>query len=115
VVFTCQELARILERMDGTARLVAELLYGTGLRLIEALRLRVKDIDFERNEVLVRDGKGRKDRLTMLPRVIGESLTLHLQRVRALHDRDLAAGLGAVWLPDALARKRSRSCLGTRT
>jgi len=109
VVFTRDEVVRILERLDGVERMVGEILYGTGLRVIEALRLRVKDIEFATNAILVRDGKGRKDRHTMLPHSLSESLATHLVRVRSLHDVDLAAGLGAVHLPYALERKYSRA------
>jgi integron integrase len=105
VVFTREEVARIIGVMSGIERLVAELLYGTGLRVIEAVRLRVKDVEFARSEINVRDGKGRKDRITMLPRSLGDTLAAHLEKVRALHDRDLAGGMGAVYLPDALAVK----------
>jgi integron integrase len=77
-------------------------LYGTGMRLLEALRLRVKDIEFERREIVVRDGKGAKDRVTVLPENLIAPLQGQLQRVKALHDRDLAVGRGDVWLPDAL-------------
>jgi integron integrase len=91
--------------MAGVERLVGELLYGTGLRVMEAVRLRVKDLDLARGEIMVRDGKGRKDRITMLPRSLRERLVAHLAQVRELHDRDVAAGMGAVYLPDALSRK----------
>ena len=84
---------------------MAVLLYGSGLRLLECLRLRVKDLVFERAEIVVREGKGGKDRLTMLPAAAVEPLRRQLERVKALHERDLAAGYGAVYLPDALARK----------
>ncbi|MGZ8853022.1 MAG: tyrosine-type recombinase/integrase [Thermoanaerobaculia bacterium] len=91
--------------MAGVERLVGELLYGTGLRVIEAVRLRVKDLDFARSETMVRDGKGSKDRITMLPRSLSERLAAQLARVRELHDQDMAAGMGAVYMPDALSRK----------
>lgn len=84
---------------------MAMLLYGAGLRLRECLRLRVKDVDFDRNEILVREGKGDKDRVTMLPASVREALIAHLERVRTIHRRDLAAGFGRVQLPGALARK----------
>jgi integron integrase len=84
---------------------MASLLYGSGLRLRECLKLRVKDIDFGYRQVVVRDGKGAKDRVTMLPAALAEPLKLHLARVRALHERDLSRGCGDVELPDALARK----------
>ena len=91
--------------MDGRVWLLASLLYGTGMRLMECLRLRVKDVDFARNEITVRDGKGGKDRRTMLPRSLVEPLQREIERVRLLHDQDLAGGFGAVALPGALARK----------
>jgi integron integrase len=105
VVLTKQEVRAVLDRMTGTARLVAGLLYGAGLRLMECLMLRVKDLDFARNEITVRDGKGQKDRITMLPEVVKEPLLRHLQRVRRLHERDLDQGAGRAPLPDAMNRK----------
>lgn len=107
VVFTREEVHAVLSRMKGPNALVARLLYGSGLRLIEALRLRVKSLDFARHQILVRDGKGRKDRMTMLPKPLQPALKTHLQRVQRLHEDDLADGFGAVYLPDALARKYS--------
>lgn len=104
-VLTPEEVHAILGRMEGTPRLVASLLYGSGMRLMEGLRLRVKDLDFARSVLLVRQGKGRKDRITMLPERLQQPLRLHLERVRELHRRDLERGLGAVELPYALARK----------
>lgn len=105
VVFTRSEVQSVLARVDGTHHLIASLLYGGGLRLMEAVRLRVKDIDFERTEITVREGKGAKDRVTMLPRSMIHSLQIHLKRVRLLHQADLTAGFGGVQLPFALARK----------
>ena len=105
VVLTREEVKSVLARLDGGPRLVATLLYGTGLRLLECLRLRVKDVDFGRNQILVRDGKGMKDRLTVLPATLHRPLQRHLEEVRALHEADLRDGFGAVYLPDALARK----------
>jgi integron integrase len=105
VVLTPGEIRTLLDQMDGVMALVARLLYGTGMRLMEVLRLRVKDLEFERREILVRDGKGGKDRVTMLPDCLLERLRQHLDRVKALHERDLAEGFGEVYLPDALARK----------
>lgn len=99
------EVERLLVAMDGTHALIARLLYGTGMRLMEAVRLRVKDVDFARGEIMVRDGKGGKDRPTMLPNVLVEPLQIHLQRVRLLWERDCAAGRPGVYMPDALARK----------
>ncbi len=95
----------MLQRLDGVEALVAELLYGSGLRLMEALRLRVHDLDFSRHELTVRDGKGGKDRRTLLPRRVAEQLRCHLAEVRTIHQRDLADGWGRVQLPHALARK----------
>lgn len=104
-VLSQAEVQRLLAQMDGRPWLLASVLYGTGLRLMECLRLRVKDVDFARNEILVRDGKGAKDRRTVLPKSLVEPLQRELERVRLLHDEDLRAGFGAVWLPHALARK----------
>ena len=105
VVLTRREVLALLDELSGTQRLVASLLYGSGLRLLEALRLRVKDVDFERHEVVVRQGKGRKDRVAPLPEACVAPLREHLARTRKLHDRDLAAGLGRVRLPGGLERK----------
>jgi integron integrase len=105
VVLTRDEVMAVLTRLEGTHWLVASLLYGTGLRIMEALRLRVKDVEFARKEILVRDGKGFKDRVTMLPVALAVPLAEHLKRVKALHEQDLAAGRGAVYLPYALERK----------
>jgi integron integrase len=105
VVLSRAEVDRLFDAMEGTTRLIAQLLYGTGLRLMEGLRLRVKDIDFERGQVAVHDGKGRKDRVTMLPEKLKPDLQQHLKRVHSLHRRDLAEGLGRVWLPGALRVK----------
>ncbi|HUP50116.1 MAG TPA: integron integrase [Thermoanaerobaculia bacterium] len=105
VVLTRDEVASVLRRIVGTPNLVARLLYGSGLRLLEALRLRVKDVDIARRQILVRDPKGRRDRATMLPGVLIEPLQEHLRGVRALHEADRSDGFGAVWLPDAIGRK----------
>ncbi len=104
-VLTREEVRAVLERMRGRYRLVALLLYGAGLRLLEGLTLRVKDIDFTRGELRVRRGKGGKDRVTMLPESSRVALTEQLRRVAVLHAHDLAAGAGRVHLPTALARK----------
>jgi integron integrase len=105
VVLTPSEVRALLHELNGPAGLVASTLYGTGMRLLEGLRLRVKDVCFARREILVRNGKGGKDRVTVLP----ENLLLPMQRqiaqAKATHDKDLADGFGAVWLPDALAVK----------
>ncbi len=95
----------MLDRMDGVYALMGKLLYGTGMRLMECVRLRVKDVDFGRNEILIRDGKGGKDRVTMLPSAAVAPLAEHLQRRRVIFEDDLAAGKAEVWLPDALAKK----------
>ena len=105
VVFTKEEVRSVLARLDGTKWLMASLLYGSGLRLMECLRLRVMDIDFEVNQIIVRDGKGGKDRITMLPTLLKEPLKMHLSRVEALHEQDLMEGYGRVYLPNALERK----------
>ena len=105
VVLTREEVARVLAEMSGVPALVANLLYGSGLRLMEALRLRIKDMEFSRGEILVRDGKGQKDRVTMLPRSMVVGLQQQLQAVSALHQDDLAEGFGRANLPFALARK----------
>jgi integron integrase len=104
-VLTREEVSAVLDRMDGVTWLMAALLYGAGLRLMECMRLRVQDIDLVRREVLVRHGKGGRDRRTMLPAMAIEALQAQLAQARRVHERDLAAGFGAVWLPDALARK----------
>jgi integron integrase len=105
VVLTRDEVRAILGRLSGTYRLIATLLYGCGLRQIECLRLRVKDIDFGKNQITIREGKGQKDRVTMLPGAANEPLAKHLQRVQRLHAADLQAGFGRVELPFALDRK----------
>jgi integron integrase len=103
VVLTQAEVMAVLSRLDGTMWLIASLLYGSGLRVMEALR--VKDVDFTRREILVREGKGFKDRVTMLPASLVEPLKSHLLKVRALHTDDLNAGFGTVHMPIALDRK----------
>jgi integron integrase len=105
VVLTRDEVKQVLSRLKGTHQLVGHLLYGSGLRIMEGVRLRVKDVEFARRLIIVRDGKGAKDRITMLPDTVRAPLTAHLERVRALHDDDLRNGFGGVWLPHALARK----------
>jgi integron integrase len=104
-VLTKDEMGRILDVMSDPHQLMAKLLYGCGLRLIECIRLRVKDIDFGQNQIIVREAKGNKDRLTMLPESLKAPLQAHLKRVRILHDEDLAGGYGRVYLPYALDRK----------
>lgn len=105
VVLTVEEVRQIFSFMEGTSLLMTQLLYGAGLRLMELFRLRVKDIDFGAGLILVRAAKGDKDRSTILPVGIREALRQHLNEVKALHELDLAAGFGEVYLPDALARK----------
>lgn len=105
VVLTASEVKSVLNRLDGTLWLMASLLYGGGLRLMECVRLRVKDVDFEMRQVTVREGKGFKDRVTMLPEGSIAPLQAHLARVRALHEEDVAEGYGAVYLPYALEKK----------
>lgn len=104
-VLTVAEVMRVLDQMDGTHHLMACLLYGSGLRLMECVRLRVQDVDFGRREILVRSGKGGKDRRTMLPAMAIEALQAQLAQTRMVHERDLLMGHGSVWLPDALERK----------
>lgn len=105
LVFSREEMRAILLQLEGTRWLMASFLYGAGLRLMECLRLRVKDIDFDYGQILVRDGKGGKDRTTMLPAPAREPLHKHLARIKVLHESDLKEGYGAVHLPYALARK----------
>ncbi len=105
VVLTIAEVQRVLMQLQGELWLATSLLYGSGMRLMEVLRLRVKDVDFARNEIVVRDGKGMKDRITLLPQRLVTPLKQHLQVVRAVHQQELAAGRGDVYLPEALARK----------
>lgn len=104
-VLTREEVAAVLAQMSGVTWLMAGLLYGAGLRLMECVRLRVQDVDFVRREITVRQGKGGKDRRTMLPTLVAEALQGQLAEARRLHERDLGAGFGAVWLPHALDRK----------
>ncbi len=105
VVLTRAEVANVLDRLDGTHRLIGALLYGSGMRIMEGVRLRVKDVEFARGEIVVRDGKGAKDRMTMLSRNLAPRLRAHLVDVHELHRQDLSDGFGATWLPAALQRK----------
>lgn len=105
VVFTREEVRALLAQMQGTLWLMATLIYGSGLRLLECLRLRVKDVDFQYKQLVIRDAKGHKDRVTMLPSSLIDPLRTHLARVRQLHERDLRDGFGRVSLPTALATK----------
>lgn len=105
VVMTREEVKAVLANLTGDKWIMASLMYGAGLRLLECLRLRIQDVDFSRNEITVRDGKGAKDRVTMLPDSLKESLHRHLIKVKAIHEKDLFAGWGRVQMPDALDRK----------
>ena len=105
VVLSRAQVGRLLERLAGREALMAGLLYGSGLRLMECVRLRLKDVDLERNELTVRNGTGGKDRMTVLPAALREDLVRQRAEVRRLHARDMACGLGRVHLPHALARK----------
>jgi integron integrase len=107
VVLTVDEVAAVIARIDGTTKIIVQLLYGSGLRLMESLRLRVKDLDFSMRQITLHDTKGKADRMTMLPLAVISPLRDHLDRVRSLHDDELARGRGAVWLPDAFAAKAS--------
>lgn len=109
VVLTRPEVAALLDELTGTPWLMAGLLYGAGLRLMECVRLRVKDVDFGKRELVVRQGKGGKDRRTMLPAGLVDPLQAQLEEAWRIHQRDLQAGFGRVWLPDALARKYPRA------
>lgn len=105
VVLNRDEIQAILSRLTGTQWLIASLLYGTGMRIMECLRLRVQDVDIKRSEILIRNGKGSKDRVTMLPLSLVAPLQAHLLKVRELHENDLTQGFGAVFMPFALERK----------
>ena len=105
VVMSRDETRRVIMAMFGTEQLMAKVLYGAGLRLMECVRLRVKDIDFAQHQIVVRAGKGDRDRVTMLPESLIQPLQAHLDRIKLLHQHDLAQGHGAVYLPEALARK----------
>ena len=109
VVLSEAEARKLLEQLDAMTWIMASLLYGAGLRLQECLILRVKDVDFSYHQILVREGKGGKDRVTMLPESVVQPLQAHLGKVRTLHRRDLAEGYGEVWLPHALSRKYPRA------
>jgi integron integrase len=108
VVLSVEEVQAVLAQLQGELWLIASLLYGSGMRLMEVLRLRVKDVDFSSRQIMVRDGKGAKDRVTVLPLRLLEPLKHQLQLVKALHNAELLAGRGDVYLPDALARKYSK-------
>ncbi len=105
VVLSKEEAKAVISNLTGVYKIVAQIMYGGGLRVMETLRLRVKDIDFANHQIIVRDGKGENDRYTILPDSVVQPLQLHLQRVRTIHEKDLEKGFGAVYLPFALARK----------
>lgn len=109
-VLTQPEVQRVLLHMDGTHRLMAQMLYGCGLRLMECIRLRVQDVDFGQGRVFVRDGKGGKDRTVILPEAVRSRLADHVERVKVLHESDLREGFGEVYIPEALARKYPNAC-----
>src|SRR5271157_6356638 len=109
VVFTREEVRAVLARMQGDKAVMASLLYGSGLRLMECLRLRVKDVDFGQNHIVVRDGKGQKDRVTVLPGSLVDALRRQVERVVEIHRQDLRDGFGRVYLPFALAKKVAKS------
>ncbi len=105
VVLTIDEVKQVLPRVEGVAQLVVKLLYGSGLRITEAVRLRVQDVDYGYKQITVRSGKGEKDRVTTFFAALMPLLQNHLEKVKAIHDQDLANGFGAVYLPYALAKK----------
>lgn len=110
VVFSKDEVKHLLAQFEGSRWLVFSLLYGTGMRIMECVRLRVKDVDFEKREITIRSGKGDKDRLTLLPAPLIDPLRLHIEKVRHLHEQDLKGGYGTVYLPYALDRKYPTAC-----
>jgi len=105
MVFTRQEVKAVINQLSGIKWIMVNLLYGAGLRLLECLRLRIQDINFEYNQIMVRDGKGQKDRITMLPNIVKSDLEKHVEKVKRLHEKDLHQGYGEVYLPFALERK----------
>lgn len=112
-VLTCEEVEKVLSHMKGIHLLMARLIYGSGMRLMECIRLRIQDLDFGQGNLFIRGGKGGKDRTSYLPKVIQEELLQHLERVKNLHRSDLEQGFGEVYLPDALARKYRRAARET--
>ncbi|VAX05645.1 Integron integrase IntIPac, partial [hydrothermal vent metagenome] len=104
-VLSQEEVNRLIKAMEGTHRLMAKLMFGSGLRLMEVLRLRVHDLDYAKQQILVRDGKGNKDRSTLFPELLHEQMQVHMERVKVMHEKDLQDGYGEVYLPGALARK----------
>lgn len=109
VVFSRNEAAAIIGKLDGTIKMIVSLLYGTGMRLGEVLSLRVKDVDIEMNHIIVRDGKGEKDRITLLPSKLIPTLRDHIRKVKNLHEKDLKEGFGKTKLPYALDKKYSNA------
>ena len=109
VVLSRSEVQRVLHELESVQQLVGTMLYGSGFRLMECLRLRVRDVDFERRQILIREGKGRKDRPALLPRISEPALHAHLAKVKRVHAKDLAAGEGRVRLPYAMSRKAPRA------
>jgi integron integrase len=105
VVLSRQEVRLLMNQLAGRDLLIAQLLYGAGLRILECLRLRIKDIDFDQGQIIVRDGKGMKDRVTVLPEIACEALRNQIRQRRDLHNRDILDGFGSVWLPNALLKK----------
>jgi integrase len=105
VVLTKKEVQLVLSFLEGVYWITMNILYGAGLRVKECVRLRVKDIDFEMNQIIVRDGKDKKDRVTVLPEIVKKPLHLQLKKIKALHEKDSEEGYGAVYLPYALERK----------
>ena len=103
--FSKAEIRKIINQLEGRNWLMAQLMYGAGLRVMECVRLRVKDVDFDYRQILVRNGKGAKDRITILPEIIIENMKRHLEKVKNIHENDLKAGFGSVYLPYALERK----------
>jgi integron integrase len=108
-VLSKEEAKKVILNMSGIYKLMTQIMYGSGLRLMEVMRLRVKDLDFANRQIIVRDGKGENDRVTMFPEILLEPLRLHLKQVKAQHDIDLAMGYGTVYLPYALERKYSNA------
>jgi integron integrase len=104
-VLSRQEARQVIAKMDGVYRLMVQIMYGSGLRLMEVMRLRVKDLDFANRQIIVRDGKGENDRITMFPNILLQPLRIHLQQVKSQHELDLSRGYGTVYLPHALERK----------
>jgi integron integrase len=109
-VLSKEEVKQVVDRLSGVNKLVVQIMYGSGLRIMECLRLRVKDVDFAHLQIVVRDGKGGGDRVTPLPNTLIEPIKRQMQYVKALHDRDLAEGYGSVYLPYAIEHKYRNAC-----